>query len=1070
VANGTTTNITIQFAPGALGTLSDDVDIVTDEDTLNVTLTGKGAEIVATFAEPADYAFGQVTKDSGPQHTFVITNTGIPNLVITDVSLTGTDAARFSEASGAGSVTVGNTTNITVTYLSDVLGVHTCNLEIVSNNGGTAPFTNSIELTGEAILPDLNATAGTLTIDTDTLKITHVDGGTTEYMGTLANNTVTWTFDDVTIGSGLTTVTLQGANAVKIAATGDDDGFGDITIQKDLDLVGDNGGGNGSTGAARNLGGGAGGDDYQLGANDDGESGAYDAYTRPGVGGGQTLAANDNKGAGGGGFGGAGAAGGNSNVPGGASYGRLDLALLGTVGGPVGGSGGGGDLQGSGGAGGGALQLIAARHLTVASGVAISAAGGSGGGIDGSDGGSGGSGGAINLVADSDLDGTGTLTLNGSTNDVSGGNGHWKPEPNTGNNTAAGGGGGGRVVLRGATVVSPATNVLSGGVPSDGTGTRSNADDGSVLIDAQGGTLSLAGGGVAANAYGGYTSLSVSSNATLAVGDTNSVGTMIVSNNVTLAGTLKIDVAGSGSGSEDMLTVTGSLDISSATLDFDAITAPDVDTHVIMQYASGGLTGTFAATNDMPSGYSIDYAYSGGTQIALVPGIPNIGIVTLSPMDIGLVATNTTDTGIVTVTNSGLGNVMVTNVTFGSAKFNDTAPSLPAMIAAGASIDITVEFAPGSDQGFTSTLMRVYSTDTASNPTNITVQGTGVNPGIPDIVIVSGPIDFGDVGHTTTGTASVVVSNANPGVLSLYITNLVFTGADSAKFDTVDSAPFNIEVAAGATASFDIEYAPGGVTGVTHYATLEIGSDDPDGTPDYIEFENADRDLLDPYDAATNHDADGDGALKDAEKTMGTHPNKVDTDGDGLWDGAEDKNQDGIMDTGETDPCDPDSDDDGFDDFAERVGGSDPRSASSTPSGIPPEDADSDGIPDTWEIARVGRMDILGGTYSGTSRPRDYDGDGQSDLHEYLASTQVLNAADHFSIQDCSSSYSQVTLQWRTVVGREYQVQHTSDLLSGSWETLSDVYTATTARASAMITVPGGGGSRSFLRVRVNER
>ena len=252
---------------------------------------------------------------------------------------------------------------------------------------------------------------------------------------------------------------------------------------------------------------------------------------------------------------------------------------------------------------------------------------------------------------------------------------------------------------------------------------------------------------------------------------------------------------------------------------------------------------------------------------------------------------------------------------------------------------------------------------------------------------------------------------------------------------------------------------------------LDLTSDyDLDGTPDYIEFENADRDLLDPYDAVANHDADGDGALKDAEKTMGTHPNKVDTDGDGLWDGAEDKNQDGIMDTGETDPCDPDSDDDGFDDFAERVGGSDPRSASSTPSGIPPEDADSDGIPDTWEIARVGHMDILGGTYSGTSRPRDYDGDGQSDLHEYLASTQVLNAADHFSIQDCSSSYSQVTLQWRTVVGREYQVQHTSDLLSGSWETLSDVYTATTARASAMITVPGGGGSRSFLRVRVNER
>jgi len=46
-------------------------------------------------------------------------------------------------------------------------------------------------------------------------------------------------------------------------------------------------------------------------------------------------------------------------------------------------------------------------------------------------------------------------------------------------------------------------------------------------------------------------------------------------------------------------------------------------------------------------------------------------------------------------------------------------------------------------------------------------------------------------------------------------------------------------------------------------------------------------------------------------------PADADTDDDGLADGTEDANQDGVIDVNETDPCDPDSDGDGIQDGTE---------------------------------------------------------------------------------------------------------------------------------------------------------
>jgi hypothetical protein len=68
------------------------------------------------------------------------------------------------------------------------------------------------------------------------------------------------------------------------------------------------------------------------------------------------------------------------------------------------------------------------------------------------------------------------------------------------------------------------------------------------------------------------------------------------------------------------------------------------------------------------------------------------------------------------------------------------------------------------------------------------------------------------------------------------------------------------------------------------------------------------------YPNCLSDDSDIDGISDRIEVTTCTDPNNADSDSDGLNDGIEDANQDGIRDQNETDPCQADSDGDGVDD------------------------------------------------------------------------------------------------------------------------------------------------------------
>ncbi len=109
---------------------------------------------------------------------------------------------------------------------------------------------------------------------------------------------------------------------------------------------------------------------------------------------------------------------------------------------------------------------------------------------------------------------------------------------------------------------------------------------------------------------------------------------------------------------------------------------------------------------------------------------------------------------------------------------------------------------------------------------------------------------------------------------------------------------------------------------------------DSDGMPNGFEDLYPHLDKEDPNDA--NIDGpDSDGLTNLEEYNLGTDPTNADTDGDGILDGIEDANQNGVVDTGESNPAIADTDGDGINDFVESIFGTDFNDPDNTPNPSP---------------------------------------------------------------------------------------------------------------------------------------
>jgi hypothetical protein len=100
-------------------------------------------------------------------------------------------------------------------------------------------------------------------------------------------------------------------------------------------------------------------------------------------------------------------------------------------------------------------------------------------------------------------------------------------------------------------------------------------------------------------------------------------------------------------------------------------------------------------------------------------------------------------------------------------------------------------------------------------------------------------------------------------------------------------------------------------------------------------------------------------------------------------------------------------------------------------------DSDGDGIPDAWMVEYFGHP-----TGQATDQSRaedDADGDGMTNLQEYIAGTIPTNAASVFRAAiSLVVASNNVVLNWPAVPGHAYQVQFKDNLNDANWQTASN--------------------------------
>lgn len=88
-------------------------------------------------------------------------------------------------------------------------------------------------------------------------------------------------------------------------------------------------------------------------------------------------------------------------------------------------------------------------------------------------------------------------------------------------------------------------------------------------------------------------------------------------------------------------------------------------------------------------------------------------------------------------------------------------------------------------------------------------------------------------------------------------------------------------------------------------------------------------------------------------------------------------------------------------------------------------DSDGDGLPDAWEQSLIA---VYGGTLASIDPNGDTDGDGISNLNEYLAGTYAFDPSDGFRLTMTGNDVNGSTMEFLAIRGRSYSVQASANL------------------------------------------
>ena len=126
-------------------------------------------------------------------------------------------------------------------------------------------------------------------------------------------------------------------------------------------------------------------------------------------------------------------------------------------------------------------------------------------------------------------------------------------------------------------------------------------------------------------------------------------------------------------------------------------------------------------------------------------------------------------------------------------------------------------------------------------------------------------------------------------------------------------------------------------------------------------------------------------------------------------------------------------------------------------------DTDGDGITDAWELSHTNAL-------AGLSANGDADGDGASDLEEYIADTDPLNPLDTLRIISNATIFSggneTNTLTWLSKETRLYQIDYSTNLAdASSWVVATSIFAPDTGTNTTRLLPIAPALSRRFFRV-----
>jgi hypothetical protein len=98
-------------------------------------------------------------------------------------------------------------------------------------------------------------------------------------------------------------------------------------------------------------------------------------------------------------------------------------------------------------------------------------------------------------------------------------------------------------------------------------------------------------------------------------------------------------------------------------------------------------------------------------------------------------------------------------------------------------------------------------------------------------------------------------------------------------------------------------------------------------------------------------------------------------------------------------------------------------------------DSIGDGISDSWRSDWFGLATSTNATSCATCDP---DGDGFDNLQEYLAGTSPLDPSNFLHVNSIAPSGNAVGLGFNSVLGMNYSIEYTPDLVDVPWEVLSN--------------------------------